>query len=72
LLDEVVSSKATTVLCVGHSPHLEQVIALALTGTDSLLCALKKAGVARLDLEPQSKRAILLWLLPPGVARKLG
>ena len=70
LLDEVAGLDGP-VLCVGHSPHLELVIALAAAGTDSPICELKKAGVARLDLEPVSRRATLVWLLQPGVVRKL-
>lgn len=71
LIEEVAAIKAREVLCVGHSPHLELVISKACAGVESPVCELKKAGIAGLDLEVQTRCAILLWLLQPGVVRRL-
>jgi len=70
LLAEAARSRAKTVLCTGHAPHLDLVIAAAV-GAPAPVCELKKAGVACLDLEPRSRRALLVWLMQPGVARRL-
>jgi len=72
LLHEVRKLKVDAALAVGHSPHLELVLARAVAEASSPLCELKKAAVACLDLEEQSGRALLRWLLPPGVIRRLG
>lgn len=71
LLDEVAAAKAREVLCVGHAPHLDLTLAKACAGVEFPLCQLKKGGVACLDLEVQSRRAALLWLVQPGLLRKL-
>ena len=71
LVDEAAAAKAQEVVCVGHSPHLELVIARVCAGVEFPLCELKKAGVACLDLEIQSRRGILRWLLQPGQIKKL-
>ena len=70
LLLEAARSKAKCVLCTGHAPQLDLVIAAAVSAPGPI-CELKKAGVACLDLEPRSRRAMLLWLLQPAVARRL-
>jgi phosphohistidine phosphatase len=70
LLAEVARTRAKSVLCVGHAPHLDLVLAAAV-GAPAPVCELKKAGVACLELEPRSLRALLAWLLQPGVARRL-
>ena len=71
LLVQLAKLKVGSVLCAGHAPHLDLVIARAVAQVGSPLCELKKAGVACLDFEPQSKQALLLWMLPPSIARKL-
>ncbi len=70
LLDEVVRLEADSALCVGHAPLLDQILALAL-GVEHPVTELKKAAVACLDLESSTRRGLLLWLLPPGVARRV-
>jgi phosphohistidine phosphatase len=64
--------KKKEVICVGHEPHLHQVIALALH-TNSKITELKKAGIACLELErispPQGQ---LLALYPAKTLRLLG
>ncbi len=62
---------AAEVLCFGHAPHLDEAVALAL-GAKQLVTALKKAGVACLDLERVSPPGgILLWLCPPKILRRM-
>ena len=53
-------------MLVGHEPDFSSVIS-ALTGA---CLKLSKAGVALLDIDPESEEAKLLWLFPPKFARK--
>jgi phosphohistidine phosphatase len=72
LLDEMARLEAEEVLCVGHSPHLDDVISRVL-GAPARITALKKAGIACLQLESVAPtRALLLWLYPQRVLRRLG
>jgi phosphohistidine phosphatase len=72
LFRELAKIKAKEVLCFGHEPHLHMVIG-HLLHTTIRITELKKAGVARLDLErispPQGK---LIALYPPKTLRLLG
>ena len=61
---------AGDVFCFGHAPQLDEAVALAL-GAKQLLTALKKAGVACLELERMSPPSgTLLWLCPPKILRR--
>jgi phosphohistidine phosphatase len=72
LLDEIGRLEAEKVLCIGHSPHLDDVIS-KLLGATGRITALKKAGIACLQLESVAPaRALLLWLFPQKVLRHLG
>jgi phosphohistidine phosphatase len=53
-------------MLVGHEPDFTSVIS-ELTGTS---LKLSKAGVAFLDVDPESEQGKLLWLFPPKFARK--
>ena len=53
-------------LLVGHEPDFSSVIS-ALTGAS---LKLSKAGVALVDLDPETEKGRLLWLFPPKLARK--
>lgn len=55
-----------TVVCVGHAPSLDRVLALALTGKSAPVTELKKAGAALLEVAdlPQAS-GHLVWLMPP-------
>lgn len=58
-------SRSESVLCFGHAPHVDQLVAAAL-GTKKDITQMKKAGVAALELQriaPPS--ATLLWLTTP-------
>jgi phosphohistidine phosphatase len=72
LFRELANLKKKEVVCVGHEPHLHQLIALALR-THSRVTELKKAGIACLQLErispPQGQ---LVALYPPSTLRLLG
>ena len=48
-------------MLVGHEPDFSATIA-ELTGG---AVTVKKAGVARVDLDEQTMRGTLVWLLPP-------
>ena len=56
-------SGAQTLMLVGHEPDFGAVIG-QLTGGAVVV---KKAGVARVDLDEQTMRGTLVWLLPPRV-----
>jgi phosphohistidine phosphatase len=53
-------------MLVGHEPDFSSAIS-ELTGA---ALKLSKAGVALLDVDPESHRGKLLWLFPPKIARK--
>jgi len=60
-----------SLVCFGHSPHLDELIAFAL-GSKRDLTELKKAGAAKIELarvHPPS--GTLAWLMPPKALRKL-
>ena len=53
-------------MLVGHEPDFSSVIS-ALTGG---FIKMSKAGVALVDIDPDTEKGILLWLFPPKFARK--
>jgi len=53
-------------MLVGHEPDFTSVIS-ELTGA---LLKLSKAGVALLEIDPESEEGKILWLFPPKFARK--
>ena len=53
-------------MLVGHEPDFTSVIS-ALTGAS---LKLSKAGVAVVDIDPETEKGRLLWLFPPKFARK--
>ena len=53
-------------MLVGHEPDFSSVIS-ALTGAS---LKLSKAGVALVDIDPETEKGRLLWLFPPKMARK--
>ena len=58
--------RSKVLMLVGHEPDFTTVIS-ALTGAS---LKLSKAGVALLDIDPESEEGKLLWLFPPKFARK--
>lgn len=70
--EELAKIAADEVICFGHAPHLDDLIAYAVRGSGPITI-LKKAGVACLDVQtfaPPS--AHLRWLLTPKLLRDLG
>ena len=53
-------------MLVGHAPDFSSVIS-ALTGG---FIKMSKAGMALVDLDPETEKGRLLWLFPPKFARK--
>ncbi len=54
---------AQTLMLVGHEPEFSAVIGQVTGGS----VVVKKAGVARVDIDEQTTRGTLVWLLPPRV-----
>lgn len=72
LFAELSSLKADEVLCVGHAPNVDQVIAHAM-GIRSVVTSLKKAGFASLEIETFSPlRSLMVGLYVPKALRLLG
>lgn len=61
------------VVCVGHAPNLDRVIAVALTGERTPVTELKKSGACLLAVDdlPRTK-GMLVWMMPPKVLGELG
>ena len=57
---------AKVLMLVGHEPDFSSVIS-ALTGG---FLKMSKAGVALVDIDPETEKGRLLWLFPPKFARK--
>lgn len=57
---------AAVLMLVGHEPDFTNVIS-ALTGA---CLKLSKAGVALVEMDPDSEEGKLLWLFPPRLTRK--
>jgi phosphohistidine phosphatase len=71
LFDELAKLKASEVLCCGHAPNLDEVIAYAL-GCKAAITELKKAGVAILELEAIAPpRGKLAAIYTPKTLRKI-
>lgn len=72
LFKELARTRAKETMCFGHAPQLDQVIAYAL-GLRTVMTALKKAGVACLDVDSFAPpRAQLVWLCQPKMLRDIG
>ncbi len=62
---------AESVICFGHAPQLDELIAFAL-GSKRDLTALKKAGAACIALtRVYPPTGTLIWVMPPKALRKL-
>lgn len=56
--------RCVSLMLVGHEPDFSKAIS-ELTGCRNL--EMKKAGLARVDYDPETKTGALVWLLPPKV-----
>ncbi len=63
--------KAKEVICFGHAPHLDQMIA-QLSGARGVFTGLKKAGVACFEQAARNGRWELIWIVTPKMLRQLG
>ena len=64
--------QASCVFCFGHAPQLDEVVAYAL-GSKHTITALKKAGVALIELKRISPPSgTLVWLGTPKLLRRSG
>ena len=71
LFEELTKSKAQEVICFGHGPNVDELIAFA-THAPKAYTEIKKAGVACLDLHSVAPAdASLLWLLTARALRDL-
>jgi phosphohistidine phosphatase len=58
--------RSKVLMLVGHEPDFSSVIS-AMTGA---FLKMSKAGVALIDIDPETEKGRLLWLFPPKFARK--
>jgi phosphohistidine phosphatase len=71
LFRELARLRSGEVMCFGHAPNLDYVLA-AFIGHDGQFTAMKKSGVACVEVERLTPpRAILLWLSTPKLLRAL-
>lgn len=69
---ELARVRANEVMCFGHAPHLDNMIAAATTGKEIPFTHLKKASVALLEFKSFTPpRAFLSWLYTPKILRRL-
>lgn len=71
IMNEIARLKAKEVMCFGHAPHLDLLIA-HLAGARGVFTTLKKAGVACFEQEGGHGRWELLWMQSPKALRELG
>jgi phosphohistidine phosphatase len=72
IAEELGRLSAAEAICFGHAPHLDDFIAYAVKSS-AAITALKKAGVACLDMQTISPPVgQLRWLLTPKLLRNLG
>jgi phosphohistidine phosphatase len=70
IVKEIVRLRTKAVMCFGHAPQLDQMIA-HLTGARGVFTELKKAGVACLEHTPNHGKWTLRWILTPRMLRQL-
>lgn len=70
IVKEISHLRAKELMCFGHAPHLDQLVA-QLVGARGVFTELKKAGVARLEHKGTHGTWHLQWILPPKVERQL-
>jgi phosphohistidine phosphatase len=70
LTKEIIKLRAKEVMCFGHTPQLDLMIA-HLVGTQSVFTSLKKAGIACLEHSSTRSKWDLLWMVTPRMLRQL-
>jgi len=58
--------RSKVLMLVGHEPDFSSVISALTSG----FIKMSKAGVALIDIDPETEKGRLLWLFPPKFARK--
>jgi phosphohistidine phosphatase SixA len=72
LLKELASRSEVDIMCFGHAPNVDDVIACAL-GFHDAVTSLKKAAAACIDVFQWSPpQGLLQWVCPPSALRNLG
>jgi phosphohistidine phosphatase SixA len=72
LFEELGRMTEERVICCGHAPNLDEVIAHAV-GAPSVFTQLKKAGAACLELaETRRGKGVLIWVVSARTLRRLG
>ena len=68
LCHQLAKLDAQKILLVGHEPELSRLIALLISGDDSLAVDFKKSSLCKLDIVKlrHGRCATLAWLLTPG------
>lgn len=72
LLDELERLGVESVLCVGHAPNLDMVIAHTCGSRDEPITSLRKGSVICLEVESDLPVAWLVWLLEAPMLARLG
>jgi phosphohistidine phosphatase len=67
---EIVRLRAKEVMCFGHAPQLDLMVA-HLIGSQRVFTALKKAGVACIEHSASQAKWDLLWIATPKMLRQL-
>jgi phosphohistidine phosphatase len=70
IVKEISHLKAKELMCVGHAPHVDQLIS-QLVGARGVFTELKKAGAASLEHAGTQSAWRLQWVLTPKVLRQL-
>lgn len=70
IIKEVIRLRAKEVMCFGHAPQLDLMLA-HVTGAHGVFTSLKKAGVACLEHAAGHGRWEILWILTPKMLRQL-
>ena len=71
IVKELSQLKAKEVVCCGHAPHVDLLIA-HLAGARGAFSELKKAGVACFEHATPHGKWILRWIFTPKILRELG
>jgi phosphohistidine phosphatase len=71
IVKELSQLRAKEVVCCGHAPHVDLLIA-HLAGARGAFTELKKAGIACFEHATPHGKWILRWILTPKILRELG
>jgi len=75
VLAELAEIDATAAMCVGHEPHISELLSYLLTGTEDFIAApFRKGGAALLSCDEDSSEGAwtLEWMATPALLRAAG